>query len=338
MHVPVMLQETVDCLAVRPGGVYLDATLGEAGHAVEILRRAAPGGRLLGIDRDPAAIDRASARLREAAPGCAVCVQGNHADLGTLADAHGFSGLDGVVIDTGVSSWQLDEAARGFSFQQDGALDMRMDPTRGETAAELLARLDAVGLATCFRTLGEEPQAMRVARAIIRERERAPIMTTLHLAEVVTHALGGRGDRKRHPATRVFQALRMAVNGELDALAAALEAAMERLRPGGRLAVITFESLSDRLVKRCFAEHVGRDVALQQGGSHWEGRLPRMDWVARRALRPGEEEVRRNPRARSAKLRAVVRPAAGDGPLFETGRQDRARRTIPQGNVLNEDR
>jgi 16S rRNA (cytosine1402-N4)-methyltransferase len=328
-----MLQETVDCLAVRPGGVYLDATLGEAGHAVEILRRAAPGGRLLGIDRDPAAIDRASARLREAVPGCAVCVQGNHADLGTLADAHGFSGLDGVVIDTGVSSWQLDEAARGFSFQQDGALDMRMDPTRGETAAELLARLDAVGLATCFRTLGEEPQAMRVARAIVRERERAPIITTLHLAEVVSRAIGGRGDHKRHPATRVFQALRMAVNGELEALEAALEASLARLRPGGRLAVITFESLSDRLVKRGFTEHVGREAALQQGGSRWEGRLPRMAWVARRALRPGEDEVARNPRARSARLRAIARPADDGGNGFEAG----ATRGAPMNTVVQDE-
>lgn len=312
MHIPVMLQETVDCLAVRPGGVYLDATLGEAGHAVEILRRAAPGGRLLGIDRDPVAIARASARLQEAAPGAAVCVQGNHADLGVLADEHGFPALDGVVIDTGVSSGQLDEAERGFSFMRDGPLDMRMDPTRGETAAEVLARLDAEGLAECFRTLGEEPGAMRIARAIVRERERRPITTTLHLAEVVTRALGGRGNYRRHPATRVFQALRMAVNGELEALEAALEAALTRLRPGGRMAVITFESLNDRLVKQTFTEHVGREISLQQGGSRWEGRLPRMTWVARRAMRPAEEEVRRNPRARGAKLRAVSRPAGGE--------------------------
>ena len=163
MHIPVMLQETVDCLAVRPGGVYLDATLGEAGHAVEILRRAAPGGRLLGIDRDPAAIARASARLQEAAPGAAVCVQGNHADLGQLADAHGFHALDGVVIDTGVSSFQLDSAERGFSFMQDGPLDMRMDQRQELTAATIINRYSVDELIELFRRLGEEPQARRIA-------------------------------------------------------------------------------------------------------------------------------------------------------------------------------
>ena len=336
MHVPVMLQETVDCLAVRPGGVYLDGTLGEAGHAAAILTRAGPGGRLLGIDRDPAALARAAARL-QAVPGRAVCAHGNHADLGAIADARGFAVLDGVVLDTGVSSGQLDAAERGFSFQQDGALDMRMDPTRGETAAGLLARLEAAELAALFRTLGEEPQALRVAKAIVRERERVPVATTLRLAEIVAQTLGGRGGRKRHPATRVFQALRMAVNGELDALAAALEAAMTRLRPGGRLVVITFESLSDRLVKHCFAEHVGRDVALQQGGSRWEGRLPRMAWVARKALRPGAEEVGRNPRARSAKLRAVSRLAADGGNGFEAGPTGGARvNTVVQDEAIED--
>jgi 16S rRNA (cytosine1402-N4)-methyltransferase len=308
MHVSVMLEETVDCLAVRPGGSYLDATLGRAGHAAEILRRAGPAGRLLGIDRDPAALERAAVCLREL-PGTAVCVHGNHGDLGSLADANGFSELDGVLIDTGVSSDQLDGAERGFSFQQDGPLDMRMDPTCGETAAELLGRLEFAPLAELFRTLGEEPQAGRIAKAIVRERDRAPVATTARLAEVVSRAVGGRRDSKRHPATRVFQALRMAVNGELEALAEALEAAIARLRPDGRLAVITFESLSDRIVKRCFTEHVGREVSLQQGGSRWEGRLPLMAWVERKALRPGPPEVLRNPRSRSAKLRAVRRPS-----------------------------
>jgi 16S rRNA (cytosine1402-N4)-methyltransferase len=320
MHIPVMLQETIDCLAVRPGGAYLDATLGEAGHAAEILRRAGGTGHLLGIDRDSAALDRAAARLREI-PGQAICVHGNHADLGVIADANGFTVLDGVVIDTGVSSGQLDEAERGFSFQQDGALDMRMDPARGETAAERLARLDVAELTDLFRTLGEEPQAGRVAKALVRERERKPITTTLRLAEIVAQAAGGRGNRKRHPATRVFQALRMAVNAELEALAAALEAAMARLRPDGRLAVITFESLSDRLVKRCLTEHVGREVSLQQGGSRWEGRLPRMAWVERRARRPGEAERLRNPRARSAKLRAVRRTLADGEQGFVSARR-----------------
>ena len=309
MHVPVMLQETVGSLAVRPAGAYLDATLGGGGHAAEILRRAGGTGRLLGIDRDPAALRRAEAAL-QSIPGTVVAVQGNHGDLGAIADARGFGALDGVLIDTGVSSQQLDEAERGFSFNQDGPLDMRMDPTGGETAADLIARLDGEGLARLFRALGEEPQAGRIARAIVRARDKAPILSTARLAEIVTAAVGGRRDRRRHPATRVFQALRMAVNGELEALGSALEAAMVRLRPGGCLAVITFESLSDRLVKQCMAGHVGRDVSLQQGGSRWEGLLPRMDWVHRRAVRPAPEELSQNPRARSAKLRAVrKRPA-----------------------------
>ena len=310
MHAPVMLQETVDRLAVHPGGSYADATLGGGGHAAEILRRAGASGRLLGIDRDSEALRRAEARLSEL-PGTVVCVHGNHGDFGALADAHGFSELDGVLIDTGVSSDQIDTAARGFSFQQDGPLDMRMDPTRGDTAAELVARLDAVQLAEMFRTLGEETQARKIAAAIVRARGAAPIRTTAQLAEIVSRALGGRRERGRHPATRVFQALRMAVNGELEALSGALDAALLRLRPGGRLAVITFESLSDRLVKRCFTDHVGREVALQQGGSRWEGRQPVMAWVARNAVRPGAEEISANPRARSAKLRVFEK--AGEG-------------------------
>jgi 16S rRNA (cytosine1402-N4)-methyltransferase len=304
-----MLQETVECLAVRPSGVYLDATLGGGGHAAEILRRTHGTGRLLGIDRDPAALQRAGAVL-QAIAGTVVTVKGNHGDLGAIADAHGFGSLDGVLIDTGVSSQQLDEAERGFSFNQNGPLDMRMDPTGGETAADLIAWLDGDELAHLFHTLGEEPQAGRIARAIVRARDKAPINSTARLAEIVTAAVGGRRDRRRHPATRVFQALRMAVNGELEALSSALEAAMVRLRPGGCLAVITFESLSDRLVKLCMTEHVGRNVSLQQGGSRWEGLLPRMEWVHRKAVCPTPEELSQNPRARSAKLRAVrKRPA-----------------------------
>ena len=317
MHVPVMLQETVGSLDVRPAGAYLDATLGGGGHAAEILRRAGGTGRLLGIDRDPSALRLAEAAL-QSIPGTVVTVQGNHGDLGAIADARGFGLLDGVLIDTGVSSQQLDEAERGFSFNQDGPLDMRMDPTGGETAADLIARLDGEGLAHLFRALGEEPQAGRIARAIVRARDQAPILSTARLAEIVTAAVGGRRDRRRHPATRVFQALRMAVNGELEALGSALEAAMVRLRPGGCLAVITFESLSDRLVKQCLTGHVGRDVALQQGGSRWEGLLPRMDWVHRRAVRPAPEELSQNPRARSAKLRAVrKRPADARADLMQ---------------------
>ncbi|MDD5706773.1 MAG: 16S rRNA (cytosine(1402)-N(4))-methyltransferase RsmH [Kiritimatiellae bacterium] len=320
MHVPVMLFETIEYLAIRPGGSYVDATLGNGGHAELIARQAGATGRLLGIDRDPTALARAAERLR-GLPGDIVLTRGNHHDLGRLMDAHGFAEADGVLIDCGVSSEQLDTPSRGFSFQQDGPLDMRMDPDSGATAAELLARLDVAEMTRLFRTLGEEPQAGRIARAIARAREAEPITTTGRLAEVVTRASGGRPDRRRHPATRVFQALRMAVNGEMEALEAALEAAMARLRPDGRLAVIVFESLTGRLVKRCMTEHVGRQAAQPQGGVRWEGRRPAMAWVARGAAKPGARELADNPRARSAQLRAVRRLTPAEEPRLTTPEQ-----------------
>ena len=304
-------------LDVRPGGAYVDATLGGGGHSAEILRRAGPSGRLLGIDRDEAALERAARRLAPL-PGEKVFVHGNHGDLGRIADENGFGEVDGVLIDTGVSSDQLDTAERGFSFRNDGPLDMRMDPTCGETAADLIARLDAADLADIFRKYGEEPRAGHVARAIVKARDLAPVTTTDQLADIVSRSLGGPGrSRGHHPATRVFQALRMAVNGELEALQQALEAAIARLRPGGRLAVITFESLSDRIVKQCFAAHAGREVSLQQGGSRWEGALPRLERLDRHAVAPSKAETAANPRARSAKLRAVKKPAEGTVPAAD---------------------
>jgi len=305
VHVSVLWTETLEALAVKPGGAYIDGTLGDAGHASEVLRRAGPAGRLLGIDRDPAARARAQARL-DGVPGTAVVAAGNHGDLAAWAQAHGFGEVDGVLLDLGVSSEQLDEAARGFSFQRDGALDMRMDPTQGETAASLLARLDTAALTDLLRRLGEEPRASGIARAIVRARERAPLVTTAQLAAVVAAASGWHGGR-RHPATRTFQALRMAVNDELGELQRALESGLSLLRPDGRLAVITFESLTDRMVKTFFAAHAGRLVSLPQGGARWEGERPAVAWVHRHPATPGEAEVAVNPRARSAKLRAVRR-------------------------------
>ena len=303
-HVPVLLKETLDALAVRPGGTYIDGTLGHAGHAEAVLRLAGAAGRLLGIDRDTVALARAAERLR-GLPG-ATLVPGDHAALARLAREHGFDGVDGVLLDLGVNSAQLDTPERGFSFMRDGPLDMRLDALRGETAADLVARLEVAELAALFRELGEEPRAQAMARAIVRERERAPIATTARLAEVVAAAGGWHGGR-RHPATRVFQALRMAVNDELGALRAALEDGLGLLCPGGRMAVISFESLTDREVKTAFTAHVGRLVSLPQGGARWEGRKPAVAWVHRHPVTPGEAEVAANPRARSAKLRAVRR-------------------------------
>lgn len=308
MHRTVMLQETLAALAVRPGGRYLDGTLGGGGHAEAILRAAAPDGRLLGIDRDASALGRARDRLA-----CfgdrAVAVHANFADLARVAAAQGFGELDGIVLDLGVSSFQLDEAHRGFSFQQDGPLDMRMDPSRGETAAGLLERFgdDWKGLADLLRTLGEEPQAGRVAKAIVAAGREAPLRTTGRLAEVVERALGGRRGSPRHPATRTFQALRMAVNGELDAIAAGLEAGLGLLKVGGRMAVLTFHSLEDRLVKQAFVAHAGRWEALPEGGQRWCGADPTVVLRPRKAIVPGEGEVADNPRARSAKLRVAER-------------------------------
>jgi 16S rRNA (cytosine1402-N4)-methyltransferase len=305
MHLPVLLQETLDALAVVPGGSIIDGTLGGAGHACALLERTGPSGRLLGIDRDPEALARAAARLKDA-PGAKVLVHGAHGEIRRLAEENGFGAVDGVLLDLGVSSDQLDTPERGFSFRFDGPLDMRMDPTRGASAADLLAQMDVQALADLLRRLGDEPQARRIAQAIQRARHQAPVDTTGRLAAVVAEALGGRKG-PRHPATRVFQALRMAVNRELEDLEQALEEGLRLLKPGGRMAVITFESITDRLVKQRFAAHAGRWVSLQQGGERWEGELPVVTRVLRHPVEAGPEEMAANPRARSAKLRAVQR-------------------------------
>ncbi len=312
-HLSVMPDEVMECLDVRPGGRYIDATLGGGGHAAEILRRAGAEGSLLGLDRDAQALERAAKRL-DRMPGRYRLAHGNHGELARLAAEHGFDAADGILMDLGVSSDQLDDPARGFSFMQDGPLDMRMNPSRGLTAAELLAGSGQGELADLLRNLGEEPRAQRIAAAIVRARQRGPVVTTGALAEIVTQAVGGRHGSRRHPATRTFQALRMAVNDELAALDAALEAAIACLKPGGRLVAIAFESLSDRRVKRCLGLHVGRMRSLQQGGAVWEGQPPAMAWVTRGALKAGRSEVEANPRARSARLRAARRLTEEESP------------------------
>lgn len=305
-HKSVLLKETVDRLAIKPGGIYLDATLGGGGHSAEILLRGGPDCTLVGIDRDREAIERTSKRL-ENLPGKKVYIHGNHSDLAELSREAGFEKFDGILLDTGVSSDQLDTAGRGFSFRNDGPLDMRMDTSRGQTAADIVATYDAQALADIFRKLGEEPMAMRIARGIVAAREKAPVTTTAQLAAIVADTLGGAGRaRGHHPATRVFQALRMTVNAEMESLQKALDGAISCLRENGRLAVITFESLTDRLVKQCFAAHAGKNISLQQGGSRWEGILPRLRLVDRHPLIPGDDEIAENPRSRSAKLRTVT--------------------------------
>jgi 16S rRNA (cytosine1402-N4)-methyltransferase len=290
-HIPVLLRETIDALAVKPAGRYVDGTFGRGGHSREI---AARGGEVLGIDRDDDAV---------AAAGALKVVKGCHGDIERIARENGWEGVDGILLDLGVSSPQLDEAGRGFSFLREGPLDMRMDRSAGVSAAELVNTQSAENLERIFRDFGEEMQARRIARAIVKAREGKTLESTGELAALVERTIGRRGGH--HPATKVFQALRMAVNDEIGELERALSGGLALLKGGGRFAVITFESLTDRIVKRFFAAHVGRMVSLQRGGAEWEGALPKVRAVTRKAVAAGKEELDLNPRARSAKLRVI---------------------------------
>ena len=300
-HISVMLTEAVDALNVKEGGVYVDGTLGRAGHTKEILRR---GGRVIGIDRDDDALKAVDALSVQGLK----AVKGNHGDVAKILKNEGLEKVDGILLDLGVSSPQLDEGERGFSFRADGPLDMRMDRAGGLTAADVVRDLDESGLTDIFRKYGEEPNARRIAKAIVKARGVSSIDTTLQLAEIVERTVGRRG--AHHPATRVFQALRMHVNDEMGELEKALADGLGCLNPGGRMAVITFESLTDRVVKHFFAAHAGRMVSLQQGGEMWEGELPRVMQVTRKAVVASDQEIAANPRSRSAKLRAVERMVA----------------------------
>jgi 16S rRNA (cytosine1402-N4)-methyltransferase len=287
-HRPVMPAEVLEALAPAAGKAFVDATIGGGGHAALILSATAPDGVLLGIDRDPAALAAAAEALAWAGPRARL-VRGRMGELPRIMDAAGIAVASGILADLGVSSHQLDAPSRGMSFRSDAPLDMRMDPDAGETAAELIARLDEPALAQLLWDYGEERASRRIARALAQRR----IETTGALAEAVIAALPAAARRGRiHPATRVFQALRIAVNDELGELARFLEAAPQRLAAGGRLVVISYHSLEDRLVKRAF-----RSLAGAEG---WT--LPH-----RKALRPKAQEVAGNPRARSAKLRTIER-------------------------------
>ncbi|MGN0854958.1 MAG: 16S rRNA (cytosine(1402)-N(4))-methyltransferase RsmH [Kiritimatiellia bacterium] len=301
-HIPVLLQETIAALHVRSGGRYVDGTLGRAGHTRAILAR---GGEVLGIDRD----DQALAEIAEQAKaepgifGKLTVAKGEHGDLARIAREKGWEGVDGILLDLGVSSPQLDDAGRGFSFLREGPLDMRMDRSKGLTAADLVNNATAERLEEIFRAWGEEPQARRIARGIVAERVPRPFRTTVELADFIARLIGRRG--AHHPATRVFQALRMEVNDEMGELERALDGGLRLLGPGGRFAVITFESLTDRTVKRFFSAHVGKMVSLQQGGEEWVGERPKVRAVTRKAVIATEEEMEFNPRSRSAKLRVI---------------------------------
>ena len=306
MHQPVLVKEMIDLMAIKVDGSYIDGTAGGGGHSAAILEKAGAAARLLAVDRDADAIERVRARFADSGFHVIV-VRGSFSDLCALAERNGFAQVDGVVLDLGVSSFQLDEAHRGFSFRQDGPLDMRMDRDQELTAESLVNRLDGAELADLIWRLGEEPAARRVAAAIVRARAVAPLRTTGALADVVRAAKGGRRGARIDPATQTFQALRMAVNRELEEVARGVEAAIALVKPGGRVAVISFHSLEDRAVKHALADHVGRRVSLPQGGDRWEGLYPACRWITRKPVTPADEECAANPRARSAKLRVVER-------------------------------
>lgn len=300
-HCPVLLNEVLAGLIQRPNGLYVDGTFGRGGHSRAILQRLAADGHLLAIDRDPQACasDSAKQLLQDER---LELVQGSFMDMTQWVQQQGWLGrVDGVLLDLGVSSPQLDDPSRGFSFMQDGPLDMRMDPGSGQSAADWLAVVDERELARVLKVYGEERYARRIARAIVNARDETPVRTTTQLAKLIASCVP-QGKPGKHPATRSFQAIRIAVNGELDALESALEQIHDILRPGGRLAVISFHSLEDRLVKRFFRDQSRGEVVPRHLPLPEHAIGPRFKRVGS-AIRPSETEVAGNVRARSAVLR-----------------------------------
>ncbi len=311
-HLPVLAKEVLVMLAPAPGSLQIDATLGGGGHTERILEASTPDGRLLGLDADGAAIARVSERLGPRFGDRLVLRQANFRELGEVAPAAGFGAVDGCLFDLGLSSYQLADTERGFGFRAGGPLDMRFDTSRGVPAAELLATLDANELTVLFRRYGEEPKAGRIARAIVEARRTAPVATAEELAALVERVIpdNPRRPRRTHPATRVFQALRIAVNEELEALGEGLAAAMDLLRPGGRLVVLSYHSLEDRIVKRFMQAERRGCVCPPELPVCVCGRSPRLRLVTSPSLTPSAEEIAANPRSRSARLRAAERLAA----------------------------
>jgi 16S rRNA (cytosine1402-N4)-methyltransferase len=313
-HRPVLLHETVRHLVVRPGGVYIDCTVGEGGHASDILQAAMPGGRLLGIDLDSQAIERARHRLQSASDpqayeGSFTLTKGSYAQVEELADSLGFSEPDGIFLDLGLSSLQLESQGRGFSLQRDEPLDMRYDPETALTAVDIVNRYPLEELARAISQYGEEPRARSIARAITQRR---PLRTTLELADLVAKVSGGRRGRI-HPATRTFQALRITVNSELDNLKAGLQQSISLLNhrgsesPGGMLVVISYHSLEDRIVKETMAREARGCICPPRVPICTCGHTPSLKVISRRVITPSPEEVRENPRSRSARMRVAER-------------------------------
>lgn len=306
-HLSVLPDEVLALLEPAPGGIYLDGTVGGGGHARLILEASSPDGRLIGLDRDPSALRKAAEVLAPFGERVALRHRNFSEAAGVLAEL-GIGGLDGMLLDLGVSSHQLDEASRGFSFRGEAPLDMRMDPTVGPTAADLLNTAEAEELARIFREYGEERFAGRIARRIVQVRQQQPLTTTRQLAELVREAVpGGKAPARIHPATRVFQALRIQVNQELEHVCRGIASAVDLLNPGGRLVVISFHSLEDRIVKRFFQEEARGCICPPRLPTCVCNHRPRLELLTRKGVRASEAEVEANPRARSAVLRAVRR-------------------------------
>ena len=302
IHQPVMVSETLTYLAVAPGGVFVDCTVGEGGHSLAILQAAMPGGQLLGIDLDPQALSTACLRLQQYGDSFTL-TNGNYARLGELASTPGFPHPDGILLDLGLSSLQLETAGRGFSIQRDEPLDMRFDPAARLSATEIVNGYPLHELAGVLARFGEEPRARSIARRIAGRR---PLRSTLELADLVAEVYGGRRG-KTHPATRTFQALRIAVNGELDNLKAGLEQAISILKQGGRLVVISYHSLEDRIVKETIAREARGCVCPPRVPVCTCGHTASLKVITKKVVTPSLDEVRRNPRSRSARMRVAER-------------------------------
>ncbi len=304
VHKPVLLHETIESLAIRPDGLYIDGTAGGGGHSGAIAGLLTTG-RLLAIDQDPDAVAVLKERLGKFP--CVTIVQRNFAEMAQAAEEAGMGPVDGVLLDLGVSSWQFDNPARGFSYHSDAPLDMRMSK-RGVSARDLVNTLSQQELARILLRYGEERNAPSIARGIVRAREKQPIETTLQLAEIVKESVPAAVRRAPgHPARKTFQALRIRVNGELDRLSEGLDAAFSLLKPGGRLAVITFQSLEDRIVKRQMADWCTGCICPPDFPVCVCGRKPRAELLFRKGVSPSAQEVEENPRSRSARLRVCVK-------------------------------
>jgi 16S rRNA (cytosine1402-N4)-methyltransferase len=309
-HVPVLLTQTIDGLDIKPDGIYVDCTAGGGGHSSAIAAKLSNKGRLISLDRDPDAVKAASERL--SAFGNAQVIHRNYSELDKVLDELGIDAVDGILMDLGVSSYQLDEESRGFSYHSDAPLDMRMSRT-GMSAADLVNTFDEQQLAKIIFEYGEEKFSRRIASNIVRAREKAPIETTLQLADIIRESVPQKARRDKNPCKKTFQAIRIAVNGEFDHLSEGLDKAFDALRPGGRLAVITFHSLEDRIVKQRFAGWCKGCICPPDFPQCVCGRKPQGKLVNRKPLEAKEKELERNNRSRSAKLRIIERSAESNG-------------------------